>query len=189
MSKNRKTKTTPKKLIKIGLILLVIVAVIFIAKEIIRHQTSPEKTEEEISENVVEKTEKEQKSSEEKKENDSDWSQETEKKEEHQNFEGEDPNEKNELTGTITTARVFGENFIVRVSIDQYLSSGTCELKLEKSGKNYEETVNIYSDVSTSTCEGFDIPLSSLEKGVWNATINLSSEGKAGKIESEVVIE
>ena len=188
MSKKRK-KITPKKIIKIGLILLIAVAVIFVTKEIIRHQTSPEKTEEEASEKVIEESKAEQKSTEEKKENDSDWSQETEKKEEHQNFEGEDPNERSELTGIITTARVSGENFIVRVSIDQYLSSGTCELKLEKSEKNYEETVNIYSDVSTSTCEGFDIPLSSLEKGVWNATINLSSEGKTGNIEGKVTIE
>lgn len=189
MSKNRKTKTTPKKIIKIGLILLAIVVVVFAAKEIILHQISSEETEDETPEKIAEKTEKEEKSTEEKKDNNNEENQEVEKKEEHQTFEGENPNEKTELTGTITTARVSGDNFVIRISIDQYLSSGTCKLTLEKSGKNYEENVNIYSDVSTSTCEGFDIPLSNLEGGAWNATINLSSEGKTGKIEGEVIVE
>ena len=73
---------------------------------------------------------------------------------------------------------------IIRMSINQYLGSGVCSLTLG----DYSSTVNISPSASTSTCEGFDIPLSDLGNlsGKVNFTINLQSGDKTGTITGEV---
>lgn len=108
------------------------------------------------------------------------------KEKEIEKYEGENPNTLLSLTGSITTARVSGENLIIRVSIDQYLSSGTCSLSLKSENNSFETTVPIFNDASTSTCEGFDIPKSSLMPGIYSIDINLTSGEKSGTISGEV---
>ena len=67
-------------------------------------------------------------------------------------YEGEDPNELEELTGVVTYAGVSGENLMVRVSIDQYLTSGSCELTLTRGGATiYNSIADIVGDVATAT--------------------------------------
>lgn len=102
--------------------------------------------------------------------------------------EGENPNESESLSGFITTSRVSGDQLIIRVSIDQYLSSGTCKIKLNSGSNSYSEQVAIVSAASTSTCEGFNIPLSKLSSGSWNFEIKLFSDSKEGIITGEVEI-
>ena len=99
-------------------------------------------------------------------------------------YDGENPNDLEILTGSVTYAGVAGDKLIIRVNIDQYLGSGTCSLTLG----NYSNSVNISPSASTSTCEGFDIALSDLGNMSGNSqfTINLSSGDKAGTITGEV---
>lgn len=95
-------------------------------------------------------------------------------------YDGDDPNLLNELTGTVTFAGVAGDKVLIRVSIDQFLDSGSCVLTLGE----YSDEAEIAASASTSTCQGFDIPLSSLSdmSGKVNFIIDLSSGDKSGRI-------
>lgn len=105
-------------------------------------------------------------------------------------YDGENPNEMEVLTGAITFARVSGDNLLIRNNIDQYLESGTCELFLSKEGEIiYNNVANIAGNVSTSTCEGFDVPVSELGgSGAITIKINLDSGEKTGIIWGEIEI-
>ena len=103
-------------------------------------------------------------------------------------YEGEDPNEKQELTGVVTYAGVNGDNLMIRVNIDQYLDSGVCELNLVQSGVVYSDTANIVSSATTATCEGFNVPVSRLSGGDYGIVIKISSGDKSGTINGEVRI-
>ena len=100
--------------------------------------------------------------------------------------EGADPNSLETLTGSLTSATKSGDNLVIRVNIDQYLSSGACSLKLENSGTVVEKSASILPTASTSSCEGFDVPLSELDSGNWDIIIKLSSGEKTGEIKGEV---
>lgn len=102
-------------------------------------------------------------------------------------YEGEDPNKAQELTGVVTYAGVSGENLIIRVNIDQYLNGGKCTLGLRREGGNiYSAEATIVDAASTSTCEGFNVPLSEVGNGHTMIWIFLESGGKTGEIHGEV---
>lgn len=104
-------------------------------------------------------------------------------------YEGENPNSAEGLTGVITHAGVSGANLVIRVNIDQYLESGTCTLGLRKEGMNlYGAEARIVPSASTATCEGFDVPVSELESGNIRIVVYISSGGKTGEINGEVSI-
>lgn len=104
-------------------------------------------------------------------------------------YEGDDPNEAEELTGVVTYAGVNSGSLMIRVSIDQYLVNGTCELTLERSGAIiYSSIANIVGDVAAATCEGFDVPVGELGGGEIGININLSADGRRGTIRGEASI-
>lgn len=106
-----------------------------------------------------------------------------------QKYEGEDPNENEKLTGVITYAGATSNNVIVRVNIDQYINGGSCILKMIKNDSvEYEETSNLIADVSTSTCEGFNIPRAKIANGNYIIRIELVSGDKTGSISGELNI-
>ena len=101
-------------------------------------------------------------------------------------YEGEDPNTKNELTGSITSAFLANGKFSLRVNIDQYISSGTCTLTMTKGSQTYATTAPLIPNASSSTCQGFDAAESEVGSGTWHVKINLEGNNKTGIIESEV---
>ena len=104
-------------------------------------------------------------------------------KEEIKQYEGEDPNKIEELTGVITYAGVAGDNFLIRVNIDQYLSDGTCELSLmQDGGVVYSDVVEIIDSASTATCAGFNVPVTRLDAGDIGITIRMVSGDREGTI-------
>jgi hypothetical protein len=104
-------------------------------------------------------------------------------------YEGDDPNMAEELTGAITYAGVVGDKLMIRVNIDQFLTSGECKLGLRRGGANiYNLSARIVDNVSTSTCEGFDVPISELGAGNVQIVITVQSGEKTGTIEGEVTI-
>lgn len=110
-------------------------------------------------------------------------------KEKIEQFDGDNPNENNTLSGVITYAGVSGEYLMIRVNIDQYLSGGSCNLSLMRDGTAiFGDTATIIDAVATSTCEGFNVPLSSLGEGQLKIVINLNAGDKIGVIEGEVKI-
>lgn len=104
-------------------------------------------------------------------------------------YEGEDPNTLSSLTGSITSTEVVDETLYVYVNIDQYLSDGTCSLTMTSGSLSYTATAKLFADVSTSSCEGFAIPVSELSGGKnWSISIDLVSGDKSGVITGETSI-
>ena len=110
-------------------------------------------------------------------------------KEEIIQYDGGDPNEKESLTGAITYLGVSGNDLVVRVNIDQYLSGGDCEMNIVRGSEVlYTSTVPIIDSASTSTCEGFNVPVEKLSSGKIQVNINLSSGERIGIISGETEI-
>lgn len=112
------------------------------------------------------------------------------KKPKIEQYDGDAPNVYDSLSGVITYAGVAGNKLIVRVNIDQYLEDGRCELSLLKNDMvAYSSAVNLIPDVTTSTCEGFDVPLADLgENGLVKIKISIASGDKSGVIWGETNI-
>ena len=105
-------------------------------------------------------------------------------------YEGEDPNKTEELSGVITFAGVVDEKVIIRANIDQYLNEGTCKLNLIGNGGvvAYEDSANVMSSASTATCEGFDMPLNRINDGDYRIVIEIKANEKTGTIEGTLEI-
>ncbi|MBQ2672931.1 MAG: hypothetical protein IJI42_10495 [Methanobrevibacter sp.] len=104
-------------------------------------------------------------------------------------YEGNDPNLNEELSGSVTYAGIMNDKITIRVNIDQYLSEGNCTLSLiSDETVVYNENVKIINSASTATCEGFDIPVSNMGEGNYDIVIKLSSGDKIGSIKGEIRI-
>jgi len=108
-------------------------------------------------------------------------------KEEIVQYEGEDPNVADDLTGVVTYVGVNDGILKVRVNIDQYLAGGSCSLALMQGGATiYTDEAGVIDSVSTATCQGFDVPVSDFSSGATQIVITVNSGGKTGVIEGKV---
>ena len=105
-------------------------------------------------------------------------------------YEGQDVNQLEKLTGTITYSAKTADKYRIRVNIDQFLKlPGTCMLSVISDGKVvYTDYVNIISNPSSGSCKGFDIPLTKLSPGEYNIKIEINANQKTGIIEGKVTI-
>ena len=105
-------------------------------------------------------------------------------------YEGQDVNQLEKLTGTITYSAKAANFYRIRVNIDQFLKlPGTCMLSVISDGKVvYTDYVNIISNPSSGSCKGFDIPLTKLSPGEYNIKIEVNANQKTGIIEGKVTI-
>lgn len=100
-------------------------------------------------------------------------------------YDGDNPNKAESLSGLITYAGVSEGSFLVNVSIDQYVS-GNCDIILE----NAAGQTNTYSTVITAgPTSGFcsyegPIPAA----GAWKITVKINGNGKTGTVTGEVNI-
>lgn len=134
----------------------------------------PKDTQEKVVEQITEKEKQEQKI-------------EVVEKEEIKQYEGENPNVANDLTGVVTYAGMVGSELVIRVNIDQYLAGGSCKLALLQDGAVvYSDVVEIIDSASTSTCAGFNVPAANLSDGEAGIRIELEANGKKGIIAGEV---
>lgn len=100
-------------------------------------------------------------------------------------YEGQDVNQLDKLTGTVTYSEKSGNKYRIRVNINQFLKlPGTCKITVYSSSNVvYSETVNVVPNPSSGSCEGFDIPLASLPSGNLNFKIDVNANQKTGLIE------
>lgn len=111
------------------------------------------------------------------------------KKEEVVQYDGESPNSGEGITGAVTYAAVSGANLMIRLNIDQYLTSGSCNLVLYKDGASvYGDTANLVGSASTATCEGFNVPVSEIGSGNFQIEVRITSGEKNGIIKGEASI-
>ena len=103
-------------------------------------------------------------------------------------YEGQDVNQLDKLTGTITYSEKSGDKYRIRVNINQFLKlPGTCKLTVTSASTVvYTQTVSIISNPSSGSCEGFDIPLSSIPSGDLNIKIEVNTNQKTGLIEGRI---
>ena len=90
----------------------------------------------------------------------------------------------NSLTGTINYSSVVDGTLVIRATINQSPSNGSCQLTLtnKSTGRTIVKSADIVANPSSSTCNGFDIPVSQLSSGSWSITINLTSGDSSGQI-------
>lgn len=77
----------------------------------------------------------------------------------------------------------------VRTQISRVVNTGQCTLNLTKSGKTVTKTADIQALASTSTCKGFDIPVSELSAGSWNATLTYEDDTLFGTTSRVIAIQ
>lgn len=79
-----------------------------------------------------------------------------------------------------------GSIYQIRVLINSVVPESACTLSLEMGSKRIVKTSVTQALAQTSTCKGFDIPISELLPGTWKMNVNISgnSQGSvAGEIE------
>lgn len=103
-------------------------------------------------------------------------------------YEGENPNVSKSLTGVINFKSVIDGTLTIRNTINQALSSGTCDLTMTNGSKTVTKNSGITQNPSSSSCEGFDIPVSELASGSWKVSIVVTSGDRTGTIIDEVTI-
>jgi len=106
-------------------------------------------------------------------------------------YEGEDPNQLDELTGSITRRTISGGELTVVASIDQYLSSdSSCRLVLkDPSGAEVRSTnaVSVTAEATSSVCGPFTVSVNQLS-GTYTIDITITSPDKSGHIITEINI-
>ncbi len=105
-------------------------------------------------------------------------------------YEGESPNDLDELTGQIRYMQQSDGFLTTSVMINQYLSAnGTCTITLtgRKTGKVYSATSIAEPDVTTSTCGLLKVALHDAVSDYYDVEIKLEGDGKKGTIKAEGV--
>lgn len=104
-------------------------------------------------------------------------------------FEGEDPNKLEELTGSITRRSISSGELTVVASIDQFLSSdSSCRLVLkDSSGQEVRSTdsLSVAAEATSSVCGPFTVPVNQLS-GTYTIDIVITSPDKSGHITAEI---
>jgi hypothetical protein len=89
----------------------------------------------------------------------------------------------------ITAANQDESTLHIRTLIQTVASSGTCTLNMTgPNNKQYSASVDVQSLPSSTTCKGFDIPLTSLTPGTWKIAIEFNNETLLASTTKEVVI-
>lgn len=56
-------------------------------------------------------------------------------------------------------------------------SDGICDLTITNQGATYKKSASVIYQSEFSTCAGFSIPVSSLNTGIWNINLSVTSAG------------
>lgn len=90
---------------------------------------------------------------------------------------------------TATTIDKTANVLYIRSLIQTVSSSGKCTLSMNNdSGSVYSSSAESQPGPSTSSCKGFNIPLSKLSPGKWKITIHYEDDSVTGNTEGEVNI-
>ena len=107
-------------------------------------------------------------------------------------YEGGSVQNSETLTGAINGMSVVGDNLSIRVTINQYINdeNGRCNLTLTSpNGATYEYWSDLILNPQTTSCYGWDIPLSDFGgsiSGHWTAQVVVTGDNRAGTFTREV---
>ena len=98
-------------------------------------------------------------------------------------------NDKKSVGMDITATNQTDTTLQMRTLIQTVTNSGTCSLSMKSTqGATYTATAGVQAQSSTTTCKGFDIPLTQLTSGTWTISINFSNESLTASTSGEVTI-
>ena len=101
----------------------------------------------------------------------------------------ESPSTTTDVGLQITNKSFVNGNLHISTEILQVTSTGTCTLVLSKAGSsNVTQKVDVQPLASTSTCKGFDVPLSSLSNGTWAINLTYASTKSNGTVTDTVEV-
>lgn len=89
---------------------------------------------------------------------------------------------------TITASNQNGSIYQVRTLINVVVSDGTCTLTLTNGNHTVAKSSGVQANPSSSTCQGFDVPVSELSPGDWDLTVTFSNETHQAKTSKTVTI-
>ena len=100
------------------------------------------------------------------------------------------------IKGKIDNTSLVNGSLQVRVTINEVINDGTCELTLVgPREQKYNNTTQIIPNSSTtSICNGFDVLINDVEQdrdkqtGKWLVTVNLSTKTRHGKLTGEIIL-
>ena len=100
------------------------------------------------------------------------------------------------IKGKIDNTSLVNGSLQVRVTINEVINDGTCELALVgPREQKYSNTTQIIANSSTtSICNGFDVLINDVERdrdkqtGKWLVTVNLSTKTRQGKLTGEIIL-
>lgn len=89
-----------------------------------------------------------------------------------------------DISGVLNSAFVSNGNLVIRTTINNALTDGTCTLTLTRSadGKVVTKTANVVANPASATCAGFDVPVAELGSGSWTVSIKVVSGSLSGTI-------
>ena len=77
----------------------------------------------------------------------------------------------------------------IRALIEAVIGSGECTLTLTGIGPTVTRSASIQALANSSTCTGFDIPLSELPAGQWKLRLVVNSNAASGTVEKDITIQ
>lgn len=97
---------------------------------------------------------------------------------------------KSSVSAEITSANQDTSRLRVRTLIQTVTSDGTCTLTMQgPGGKTYSATAGVQALPSTSTCKGFDVPLSQLASGSWTIKLTFSNTNLTASASKAITIQ
>jgi hypothetical protein len=97
---------------------------------------------------------------------------------------------KSSVNADITSTNQDQTSLHIRALIQTVTSSGTCTLTMTgPNGKSYTATVPVQALPSTSTCRGFDIPLTQLSTGSWNIKVDFNNDTLTASASKDTTIQ
>lgn len=89
----------------------------------------------------------------------------------------------------ITSAMQSDSQVIIRTLIPVFTGQGTCDLSMQgPNGASYSASASVQAMASSSTCAGFNVPVSELDPGNWKVTVTLNNDKLSGSDTSEVTV-
>ncbi len=106
-------------------------------------------------------------------------------------YEGEKPNDSTTINASLTKNEVVEGTYMLRVTIYELISDGTCKLHMESAnGDTIDRTTKIVTaGPDSSTCEdGFDIPTNGISSGKYDFSVTFTAGSKTGSVKGTINI-
>lgn len=90
---------------------------------------------------------------------------------------------------TITASGQNGNVVQIRTLISALTGTGTCTLSFTNKATTVTKSAKVQSLPSSSTCKGFDVPVSELSVGTWQYTLTFENETMKGAASGSVTVQ